>query len=381
MILAFSRAITAGGVPAGAMDKPRALVSQRKEALQQKYKHTARDLSNIEVVIWLTTSLMMPPLSGGNVVLLTRISFRSPLLCVSSLLALSVACAQPTGVVGIVEGGATLIRQITRYTLAEGVALNEQDIIETTPGAFVQIELPAGVLVGVGESTKLMLRPRVGKGLTPQPLYLLQGWLKTSGDGGAFSYASPTFEIASQTAITVVYTTGTQYEVFLESGAAKLTLRDGERSALQLASGDFAQRREGAAPTVARRAAPEFLARVPRQFRDRLPARGEQFAKRNVQPKVLGEIAYTDVAAWLRTEPALRLPLLPLWRPRAADLTFRAATKADLAQHPEWEPYADPEGYARRIAEEAERRRAREAARQAIRAGAAAATNAGGGKP
>ena len=57
---------------------------------------------------------------------------------------------------------------------------------------------------------------------------------------------------------------------------------------------------------------------MPRQFRDRLPARGEQFAKRNVAPKALGEIAYTDVAAWLRTEPALRLPLLPLWRSRAA---------------------------------------------------------------
>ncbi len=316
---------------------------------------------------------------------LTRISFRSLLLCVASLLASSLACAQPSGVVGILEGGATLIRQTTRYALAEGVVLNEQDIIETAPGAFAQIELPGGVLVGVGESTRLMLRPRVGKGLTRPPLYLLQGWLKTS-TSGAFGYASPAFEIATQAATAVVYTTGAQYEVFLENGAAKLTPRDGAQTIAQLGSGDFAQRREGATPTVARRAAPEFLTKVPRQFRDRLPARGEQFAKRNVAPKPLGEIAYTDVAAWLRTEPALRLPLLPLWRSRAADLTFRAAAKADLAQHPEWEPYADPEGYARRMAEEAERRRAREAARQAARqaaraAAAASGTDAAMGKP
>ena len=308
---------------------------------------------------------------------LTRISFRSLLLCFASLLASSLACAQPASLVGIVEGSATLIRQTTRYALAEGVALKEQDIIETAPGAFAQIELPGGVLVGIGESTRLMLRPRVGKGLTPPPLYLLQGWLKTS-TSGAFGYASPAFEIATQAATTVVYTMGAQYEVFLESGAAKLTLRDGAQTIAQLASGDFAQRREGAAPTVARRAAPEFLTKVPRQFRDRLPARGEQFAKRNVAPKALGEVAYTDVATWLRTEPALRLPLLPLWRPRAADLTFRAAAKANLAQHPEWEPHADPEGYARRMAEEAERRRAREAARQAARQAARAAD---GGKP
>jgi hypothetical protein len=297
---------------------------------------------------------------------LRDISVGSVLLWAASLLTASLACAQPTSVVGIVEGGATLIRQTTRYTLAEGVALNEQDIVETAPGAFVQIELPGGIVVGVGESSRLMVRPRVGKGLRPIPLYLLQGWLKTSSSA-AFGYASPDFEIATQGATVVAHTTGAQYEVFLESGAAKLTLRDRAQTVAELASGEFAHRREGGTPAVARRPPPEFLAKVPRQFRDRLPARGEQLAKRGIAPKAVGEIAYTDVSAWLRTEPGLRLQLLPLWRPRAADLTFRAAAKANLAQHPEWEPYADPEGYARRMAEEAERRRAREAARQAAR--------------
>ncbi|AMO22641.1 hypothetical protein GCM10027034_30780 [Ramlibacter solisilvae] len=292
------------------------------------------------------------------------------LLWVAGLLASSLAGAQSTSVVGIVEGNATLIRQTMRYTLAEGVVLNEQDIVETAPGAFVQVELPGGLLVGLGESTKVMFRPRVAKGLAAMPLYLLQGWLKTSGSG-AFGYTSPAFEIATQAATTVVHATGTEYAVFLESGSAKLVSRDRAHT-LQLASGDFAQRREGAAPAAGRRPAPEFLAALPRQFRDRLPARGEQLAKRNVAPKALGEIAYTDVAPWLRTEPGLRLPLLPLWKARASDLTFRAAAKSNLALHPEWEPYADPEGYARRMAEEAERRREREAARQAQRAASAA---------
>lgn len=306
---------------------------------------------------------------------LTRTTARSLLLCAAGLLAASAAWAQSAAVVGIVEGSATLIRQTTRYALAESVALNEQDIVETAPGAFVQLELPGGTLVGLGESTRLMLRPKVGKGLAATPLYLLQGWLKTT-TGGAFGYASPAFELAAQAASTVAYATGTQYEVFVESGSAKLTVRDANQVS-QLASGDFAQRREGASPTVARRATPEFLARVPRQFRDRLPARGEQFGRRNAAPKALGEISYADVAPWLRTEPGLRLPLLPLWRSRAAaDPAFRAAAKAELARHPEWEPYADPEGYARRMAEEAERRRAREAARQAARAAARAAAEA-----
>ena len=316
---------------------------------------------------------------------LTRLLFGFLLLCVANLFASSLACAQSTdatsagarsnSVVGIVEGDVTLIRQTTRYTLAEGVVLNEQDIIETAPGAFAQIELPGGVLVGIGESTRLMLRPRVGKGLAAPPLYLLEGWLKTTA-GGAFGYVSPAVEVATQAAAAVIYTKGAQFELFVETGAAKLTLRDGAPSTTQLRSGDFAQRREGSPPTVGPRATSEFLSRMPRQFRDRLPARGEQFAKRSVAPKARGDIAYADVAAWLRTEPALRLPLLPLWKSRAADLNFRAGAKADLALHPEWEQYADPEGYARRLAEEAERRRAREAAAAAARANRAAAAAA-----
>jgi hypothetical protein len=293
-----------------------------------------------------------------------QFGLRSILLWLAGIFVPSLAGAQSGSVVGIVEGSATLIRQTTRYSLAEGVALSDQDIIETSPGAFVQIELPEGVLVGLGESTRLMFKPRVARGMAAPPVYLLQGWLKT-GSKGAFGYAAPAFEIATQAASTVVHTTGSQYEVFLESGSAKLTSRDGAKTVLQLAGGDFAQRRDGASATLARRAPPEFLAKVPRQFRDTLPARGDRFARRNIAPKALGDIAYTDVSAWLRTEPAVRLPLLPLWRPRASDLDFRAAAKADLALHPEWEPYADPEGYARRLAQEAERRRAREAARQA----------------
>jgi len=294
---------------------------------------------------------------------LAESSIGSILLGVASLLAAPLACAQSTSIVGIVEGGATLIRQTTRYTLAEGVALNEQDIVETAPGAFAQIELPGGVLVGLGESTRLMVRPRVGKGLAATPLYLLQGWLKTT-TAGAFGYASPSFEIATQAGTVVVHSTAAQHEFFMEGGAAKLTARSSGQASVQLGTGDFALLREGAPPAVGKQAASGFLAKVPRQFRDRLPARGEQLSRRPVAPKPIGPIAYADVSDWLRLEPALRLPLLPLWKAAAADPAFRAAAKENLARHPEWEPYADPEGYARRLAQEAERRRAREAARQ-----------------
>ena len=254
------------------------------------------------------------------------------------------------------------------------MALQEQDIIETAPGAFAQIELPGDLLVGIGESTQLILRPRVTKG-APR-LYLLKGWLKTNTNS-RFVLSSPSFEVVAQSAAAVAHTTGPQYDVFIESGDATLMQRDAAQTATRLSGGDFAQLREGSTPTVARRASPQFIAGVPRQFRDNLPARGQQFAQRKVAPKALGPITYDDVAHWLRTEPALRLPLLPLWRSRAAaDPAFRAGVKADLAQHPEWEQYVDPESHARRLAADAERRRSREAARQAARQPGAAAPEA-----
>src|SRR6476469_2632705 len=108
------------------------------------------------------------------------LSIGSVLLWVVGLLVSSPACAQSAAVVGILEGSATVIRQTTRYALAEGMVLNEQDIVETAPAAFAQIELPGGILVGLGESTRLMVRPRLAKGRAAIPLYLLEGWLKTS---------------------------------------------------------------------------------------------------------------------------------------------------------------------------------------------------------
>ena len=58
----------------------------------------------------------------------------------------SQAWAQAVSIVGFVEGGATLIRQTTRYMLAEGVALNEQDIIETAPALSSRSNFPGASL-------------------------------------------------------------------------------------------------------------------------------------------------------------------------------------------------------------------------------------------
>ncbi len=47
------------------------------------------------------------------------------------------AHAEPHAVIGILTGAASLVRQTTRYALAEGAVLAEGDIVELYPGVQV----------------------------------------------------------------------------------------------------------------------------------------------------------------------------------------------------------------------------------------------------
>lgn len=299
-------------------------------------------------------------------------SLRSLLLLLAIAVSPWAAMAQTSPIVGILEGKASVIRQTGRLALAEGVVLADQDIVETEPGAFAQLELPGGVVLGLGESTRLMLKPKVGKGMPDTPFYLLEGWLKLTAPA-ELTYLSPVHQLESKAATTVTLVRGEAYEVFVESGSARVGPREDGVAPQQLSAGDFAQRQPGAAPAAGRRVPASFVEKLPRAFRDKLPTRAAVLGKRNPAPKPIGTIAYADAAPWLGTESPMRQQFLKMWRVRCKDKEFRAEAKANLARHPEWEPYADPEGWARKLAEAAERRRQREAAREAARAASEAA--------
>jgi hypothetical protein len=75
---------------------------------------------------------------------------------------------------------------------------------------------------------------------------------------------------------------------------------------------------------------------MPRPFMDSLPPLAERVAGRKPQPKELGAPSYDELQAWLVAEPALRLPLMPRWRPLLRDAEFRRALDQNLARHREW---------------------------------------------
>lgn len=258
------------------------------------------------------------------------------------------AAALPT-LVSIVQGDATLVRQTTRYALAEGVALADGDIVETAADAFVQIEFDDGTIVGISEKGRLLLKPQISapKTTTATPqFYLLEGWIKLTTVPKApaeFAFLTPAFELVSPGATIVTRVRAKGYELFVESGSARLVAR-GAVSGLK--GNDFVNQASNAdKPTIGANLGGEFLQLLPRQFRDRLPARAALFAGRVVAPKPIGPIAYADVSAWLRAESGIRLALSKQWRPRAADRAFRADVAANLAAHTEWERVLYPKRF------------------------------------
>ena len=261
------------------------------------------------------------------------------------------AQAAPEALIGILQGPAVLVRQSTRYTLVEGAALGEGDIVETGKGAFAQLEFGDGVLVGLGEATRLIIRPRlVGlKTAAPPRLYLLDGWAKVrlpTRPEAAMDVLTPLFELDGRNATAVVRQQPNAWAVFAESGALRLQQRDGAKGGLDLNRSDFAARREGSdTPAVSPQLSPDFVQQLPRGFRDALPARAELYAKKTITLQSLGLVSYEDVSAWLRTEPGIRLALSRQWRGRASDKAFRAAAAANLAAHMEWERGLFPERF------------------------------------
>ena len=89
----------------------------------------------------------------------------------------------------------------------------------------------------------------------------------------------------------------------------------------------------------------DFVSQLPRSFLDTLPSRAAMFKDRDVTPKPLADISYAEAQAWLATEPALRRPAMPRWRPLTRNPAFRTALVANMAAHPEWDRVLFPEKY------------------------------------
>lgn len=269
-----------------------------------------------------------------------------------------VAAAAPgvphIAMVTIVDGGSVLIRGAARLSLAEGVRLAKDDIIETgVQGRLVRIEFTDGGTLDLGPDSRALLAPQLpaSRSKSPAHAYLLQGWAKWTA---AQPPATPTAGVllsaaldASATGRTVVALLGDDSFAFVEAGETVLAERRAGRALAPtpLKSDQFYARLGEAKPVLAKRPTPAFIQRVPRAFLDTLPTRAELLKAKNVVPKPLGDITYADVQAWVNAEAPLRTAFVSRWRAQAKNADFRKGLLADLPAHPEWDRVLNPQKY------------------------------------
>jgi hypothetical protein len=273
------------------------------------------------------------------------------------------AAPEPLAVITILEGPAYLLRGVARWTAAEGVRLLPGDVFEQQDGGFARLEFLDGPVLDLGGGARVLLSasPTGTKTERGGP-YLLTGWLKLiepralqdrrtaanatdapAADARPLALTTPTLALAGQQGIAVVRIDGADAALFVEAGAVRATDRRRGGSARDLTAGQFSVLSANRPPTLAARPDPEFIAALPRPFRDAIPARLAQFRDRAVAPKPAGTFTYADVLAWLRAEPAIRRTLVGAWRTKANDPKFRSELLAHLADYPEWEPVLFPD--------------------------------------
>src|SRR6266699_209839 len=146
---------------------------------------------------------------------------------------------------------------------------------------------PVGAVVDLGPGTRAQLNRPSLKRVDRPALYLLSGWLKLRAGklpaATKGSFASPQFDALGAVGEVVARVEDSSSKVFAEDGPLQiLKRRAGAQAPITIKSGDFISLNKDDALKVEVRPTHEFIAALPRQFEDPLPARLAQFRAREV---------------------------------------------------------------------------------------------------
>jgi hypothetical protein len=275
-------------------------------------------------------------------------------LCLALCLALPVSCAYAAdvGIFTIVEGTARVLRDTTWYKLVPGARFREGDILVATVSGQIQVELFAGGAFNLGAPGTLFVAavPMAGDKLTGLvDMSLEGGWLKLAANAapaGVRMKLDPVSFSATE-AVVVMHATRGAMELYVESGAARLTDSETGKSkspaATDLKAGDFASQSSERPRTLERRAPPAFVAAIPRHLTDALPALAAKYKAVKVQLVPEQEVTYAEAEPWL-SGPYRKL-FLKRFQSRLKDREFRAGVEARIARYPEWDRILHPEKY------------------------------------
>jgi len=262
----------------------------------------------------------------------------------------AVSATRPVGIVTILQGRATVIRALSQFDAAEGMRLLADDLVKTDKDTFLRIEYEDQSSIEVGPQTQLQLNHPAARKKNRPALYVLEGWVKLGAgkadSNGKAAFASVAMDVIDLTGVMVMRGDSASREIFAEQGTGRWVDRDPHGAEpVMLKQGDFLVAAQERAPKSQARPSADFMAALPRPFRDTLPFRYNLFKDRAVAPKDPQPFTYADVEPWLNAEPSVRRQFVVMWRRKADNAAFRASLDHDLQKHPEWDPVLHPEKY------------------------------------
>ncbi len=246
----------------------------------------------------------------------------------------------------ILEGEASVIREVGKSAAPVGLALQAGDIIETSKSAdLVRVEFSDRSILDLGPATRVLLRPPLAAHSTGQRpyVYVLSGWIKmTAPPAAANAQASVVAPwVEALTAGTVLMHVSPQGSIaFAETRESVVAPRGSARSEggnLTLTAGQFVSASAGAALEVSPQPPAQWTQRVPMSLREHPPSRLDRFANANVMLADSRDVGYADIQAWLTAEPALRNALRSRWEILSVDAAFKDELVRNMRQHPEWD--------------------------------------------
>ena len=257
------------------------------------------------------------------------------------------AAPEPAQRLTLLEGSARVVDGARASAAVPGLALAPGAIVETAADSrLVRIEFADGSVADLGPQSRVMVAPR---GFAPREgkapaLYLLDGWVKqiAAPDAPAAGLATPGIDLLPFTGAVVVNAAAGAHRVFVESGRARLQERRRGGATVAVSGGEMYAADSGLGGTVTPRPGADFVAAMPRMFRDRIPSQAARFKDASVVAPALPPPDYAALHAWLAAEPLIRRDFPRRFAVLARQRPFRTSLEEGLAQFPEWRPVLYP---------------------------------------
>jgi hypothetical protein len=258
---------------------------------------------------------------------------------------------QTVGTLTVAEGGVDLVRGTTAYTAAQGVRLQNGDMLAVGLKGQAQIEFEDGAILNLTRGSRALLLAAQGANTEPG-VALKSGWAKftrtKAAKGKPYRYVTPLARLSTTGATGVLRMGDDTSELFIESGTGRfveLSAAGAPAGGRDVKGGEFVVRRAAQPVTVSARPSADFVKAMPGHFKDDLPAFLPRVRNKNVEPTREHEATYAEVEVWLKASLPIRRNLAERFQGRAKDGQFRSKLIENLAAHPEWDRILFPEKY------------------------------------